>query len=159
MHEIKVAYGETGFYPAQFSKHWVAGLEHTLHNGLNLRLEAYYKKISDLRPDHRTFSNTIELFPEVQEDLFSLTFNGAKSRGVEFYLKYDQGRKISCWSSYALAFAGENVQNLIYRGEVYSLEDPLIPNRYDQRHTFYLDFNYRPGRNWHLNVSWQYHSG
>ncbi len=159
MHEIKVAYGETDFFPAQFSKHWVAGLEHTLHNGLNLRLEAYYKKISDLRPDHRTFSNTIELFPEVQEDLFSLTFNGAKSRGVEFYVKYDQGRKISCWSSYALAFAGEDVQKLIYRGEVYSLEDPLIPNRYDQRHTFYLDFNYRPGRNWHLNVSWQYHSG
>jgi hypothetical protein len=159
MHEIRVAYGETDFFPAQFSKHWVAGLEHTLYNGLNLRMEVYHKSISDLRPDHRTFSNTIELFPEVQEDKFSLMFNRAKSRGVEFYVKYDQGRKISCWSSYALSIAEEDVQNLIYRGELYTLAEPVIPNRYDQRHTFFLDFNYRPSRNWHLNVSWQYHTG
>jgi hypothetical protein len=159
MHEIKVANGETDFYPAQFSKHWVAGLEHTLNNGLNLRMEVYTKTISDLRPDHRTFSNTIELFPEVQEDQFSLTFNGAGSRGVEFYIKYDKGKKISFWSSYALAIAEEDVQNLIYWAELYTLENPVIPNRYDQRHTFYSDFNYRPSRKWHLNVSWQYHTG
>ena len=160
MHEIKVAYGETDFYKAQKSKHWVVGLEHTRHNGLNLRMEAYYKKISRLRPDYRIFSNDIEVFPEVQEDdLFALTFNGASSKGLEFYVKYDQGGKFSCWTSYAFAYAQENVQNLIYQGITTSLEDPVIPNLYDQRHTIYLDFNYRPSRNWHLNISWQYHTG
>jgi hypothetical protein len=160
MHEIKVAYGETDFYPAQKSKHWVVGMEHTHRNGLNLRLEAYQKKISHLRPDHRIFSNDVELFPEVQQDdLFTLTFNGASSKGLEFYLKYDEGGKVSFWSSYALAYAHENVKNLIYQGESNTLEEPEIPNRYDQRHTLYLDFNYRPNRNWHLNISWQYHSG
>jgi len=160
MHEIKVAYGETDFFPAQLSRHWVAGLEHTFHNVLNFRLEAYYKNISDLRPDHRTFSNTIEMFPEVEEDRFSMTFNGAKSKGLEFYLKYDPGRKISFWTSYALAYADEEVQDIIYAGEEpYTLEDPVIPNQFDQRHTVYLDFNFRPNRHWHLNFSWQYHTG
>jgi len=160
MHEIKVAYGETDFYPAQKSKHWVLGIEHTYRNGLNLRMEGYYKKIFQLRPDHRIFSNDIEVFPEVQQDdLFTLTFNEASSKGLEFYLKYDEGGKFSFWSSYALAQASENVQNLIYQGESTTLEDPLVPNQYDQRHTIYLDFNYRPSRNWHLNISWQYHSG
>ena len=158
-HEIKVAYGETDFFPAQRSEHWVAGLEHTSHNGLNLRLETYFKNISDLRPDYRRLSNSIELFPEIEEDVFALTFNGAKSRGIELYVKYDKGRKISFWSSYALAFADEDVQNLQYRGETFTLEDPVIPNRYDQRHTFYTDINYRPNRHWQLNISWQYHTG
>jgi outer membrane receptor for ferrienterochelin and colicin len=159
MHEIKVAYGETAFFPRQLSKHWVAGLEHTFGNGLNLRFESYYKKISDIRPDHRTFSNTIEIFPEVQEDIFSLSFNGAESKGVEFYVKYDKGGKFSYWASYALAYAEEDVQNLFYQWETYILEGPVIPNRYDQRHTIYVDLNYRPNRKWHLNVSWQYHTG
>jgi len=160
MYEIKVAYGERDFFPAQKSRHWVLGLEHTYRNGLNLRLEAYYKKISHLRPDYRIFSEDIEVFPEVQEDdLFSLTFDGARAKGAESYIKYDQGGKFSCWASYALAYSDENVQSFTYRGETTSLDEPAIPNSYDQRHTIYLDFNYRPGRNWHLNVSWQYHTG
>lgn len=158
LHEVKVAYGETGFFPAQLSKHWVVGVEHTFGSGLNLRLEGYYKKISNPRADHRIFSNTIEMFPEM-EDVLSLTFDRAKSVGLEFYLKYDRGGKFTFWSSYALAYADEKVSSAAYQGETYSLAEPVIPNRYDQRHTIYLDLNYRPNRNWHLNASWQYHTG
>ncbi len=74
-------------------------------------------------------------------------------------MKYDQGGKFSCWTSYALAYADEDVRSLIFQGETSTLEDPIIPNRYDQRHTIYLDLNYRPNRNWHVNFSWQYHTG
>ncbi len=34
-----------------------------------------------------------------------------------------------------------------------------IPGVYDQRHTIYLDGNYRPNPKWRLNLAWQYHSG
>ena len=159
IHELKVADGETQFFPAELSRHWVAGFEHTFGNGLNLRMEGYYKKNSDLRPDYRTFSNTIEIFPEVQDDRFKLTFNGATSKGIEFYLKYDRGSKISCWASYALAQAEDDIRNLVYQGVVYPSMKSAYPNRYDQLHTIFLDFNYRPNRKWHLNVSWQYHTG
>jgi hypothetical protein len=160
MHEIKVAYGERDFFTAQKSTHWVLGLEHTRGNGLNLRLEAYYKKITQHRPDYRIFTGDIEVFPEVQEDdLFALTFDGARSRGVESYLKYDKGGKFSFWASYALAYSDEDVRSFTYQKEITILNDPQIPNPYDQRHTIYLDFNYRPNHKWHLNVTWQYHSG
>jgi hypothetical protein len=53
VHEIRVQDAENQFYPAELAKHWVAGFEHTLRNGLNIRLEGYYKKLSDLRPDYR----------------------------------------------------------------------------------------------------------
>lgn len=159
MHQIKVAYGEKDFFPGQLSEHWVAGIEHTMRNGLNLRLEAYHKNNSNLRPSHRNLTNNIEIFPEVEQDVITMTFNGAEARGMEFYLKYDRGGKFSAWASYALAYAEDDVQGVTYHGTEYVMDDPIIPNRYDQRHTVYLDFNYRPNRKWHLNVSWQYHTG
>ncbi len=159
MHEIAVAYGEADFYPAESARHWVVGLEHTLHNGLNFRLEGYYKKMSDLRPAHHMFSNTIEIFPEVEEDVYSLTFDGAESKGLELYAKYHQEGKWSCWGSYALSYVDENTKDLIHLGEEYSLEDPVIPGRYDQRHAVHLDINYRPNPRWDMNVSWKYHTG
>ncbi len=34
-----------------------------------------------------------------------------------------------------------------------------VPKNADQRHTFYLDANFRPNRRWRFNVAWQYRSG
>ncbi|UCH10110.1 MAG: TonB-dependent receptor [Fidelibacterota bacterium] len=45
IHEIRVADGEDGFLAPERAEHWVAGFEHTYQNGLNLRLEGYYKNL------------------------------------------------------------------------------------------------------------------
>jgi len=37
--------------------------------------------------------------------------------------------------------------------------DENVPGKYDQRHTIYLDLNFRPNEKWHLNLAWQYHTG
>jgi hypothetical protein len=158
VHEIRVQDGEDDFYPTELAKHWVAGLEHTFRNGFNLRLEGYYKKLSDLRPDYRNWNNTIEVFPEVQYDRFKLNRAGATSKGIEAYLKYDRGGKVTWWASYALAQVNEEISSLIYEGVEYP-GGKEFPGRYDQRHTFYLDMNYRPNRKWHLNTSWHFHTG
>lgn len=158
IHEIDVADGEDRFYPAELAEHWVAGFEHTFRNGFNIRLEGYYKKMSEIRPEYRNWSNSIEIFPEVYDRL-KLNFRGATSKGIEIYFKYDRGGKFTCWTSYALAYANEDIRSLVYRGIEYPERSGLYPGRNDQRHTLYLDLNYRPGRNWHFNVSWQAHSG
>jgi hypothetical protein len=159
IHEVRVNEGESQFYPATLAKHWVAGFEHTFENNINFRLEGYYKKLSNLRPDYRNWSNVIEVFPEVQDDRFGLNFNGATAKGVEVYLKYDKGGKFSWWASYALADAEEDIRSIVYRGQEYTAGAGEYPGRYDQRHSIYLDMNYRPNRSWHFYVSWQYHSG
>jgi outer membrane receptor for Fe3+-dicitrate len=104
-------------------------------------------------------SNDLEVFPEVQDDRFRLNFNGATSKGLELYLKYDKGRKFSWWASYALSYTKDNIRSLVYKGQEYTEFADVYPGRYDQRHAFYLDMNYRPNRLWHFYISWQYHSG
>ena len=39
------------------------------------------------------------------------------------------------------------------------IDGETVPRNFDQRHTVYLDFNYRPNSKWRLNWAWQYHSG
>jgi outer membrane receptor protein involved in Fe transport len=159
MHEIAVAYGESDFYPAESARHWVAGLEHTLRNGLNLRLEGYYKEIFDLTPAHHMFNNSIELFPEVEDDIYTVTFDGARSKGLELYAKYHREGKWSCWGSYALSRVDDDARTLIFQGVEYPVEGPDLPSRYDQRHAVHLDINYHPNPKWDMNVSWKYHTG
>jgi outer membrane cobalamin receptor len=159
IHEIGVGDGESSFFPAQLAKHWVAGLEHTLGNGVNLRLEGYYKALSDLRPEYRNWSNGLELFPETQLDRFRLNYDGATSKGIEAYLKYDRGGKVTWWASYALSKADDDVRSITFEGVEVAGAGGVHPGKRDQRHALYLDVNYRPNWMWHLNLSWQFHTG
>jgi hypothetical protein len=159
IHELNIADGEDDFHPAELARHVVAGIEHTFRNGLNLRLEGYHKDLSDLRPVYRNWSNTIEIFPETQDDRFKLNLQGATAKGVEAYVKYDRGGKFTWWASYALASAYDDINSLVYQATEYTEGLGEVAGRYDQRHSLYLDVNYRPTRKWHLNMSWQFHSG
>lgn len=158
IHEIRVEDGEDQFYPAELAEHWAVGLEHVFRNGILMRLEGYYKALSHLRPDYRNWANSTEFFPELL-DRFKLNLNGAESKGLEFYARYDRGGKITWWASYALASVRDNTRSLVYQGIEYTEGSGYYPGRYNQRHTIYFDLNYRPNRNWHFNLAWQYHTG
>ena len=68
IHQLDVADGELTFHPAQLSEHRVVGLEHFFNNDVHLRLEAYDKELSSLRPSYRNWLDDIEIFPELQDD-------------------------------------------------------------------------------------------
>lgn len=159
IHQIRVEDGEDRFFPASLAKHWVAAFEHLFNNGLHLRLEGYYKNLSDLRSDYRNWTNEIELFPELQDDRFKLNIKSAHAKGIEIYLKYDRGGKWTWWASYALAEVVDDIENLQFEGIEYTEDAGEYPGKYDQRHTIYFDLNFRPNRHWHFNLSWQYHTG
>ena len=130
------------------------GFEHVFADDAHLRIEAYYKDLSSLRPDYRNWLNQIEIFPELQQDRFRLDLDGAVSRGLEVYLKRDGGGRFSWWASYALAEVEEEIRALT----AYGRQEPIgekVPGRFDQRHTFYFDASFRPNPRWRLNLaSW-----
>ncbi len=158
IHEIPVADGEQKFHQSEKAEHFIAGLEHKFDTGINLRLESYYKTITNQWADYRNGSGKIQ-FPELEDDRYRLNIDRSRARGIEAYLAYDYGGEFTWWASYALSKYEEDINSLVFRDSTYTKGFTTHPGKYDQRHTFYLDFNYRPNRKWIINAALQYHSG
>jgi len=158
IHEINVQDGEDTFSSAELAQHWVMGLEHHFRSDVHLRVEGYYKDISGQGPTYRNWLNELEVFPELQYDRVQAFLEGTVAKGIEVYLKRDTGGKFTWWASYALAQVEEEVSHFVSDEKAIPFDD-RTPGLSDQRHTFYLDVNYRPTAKWRLNTAWQYRSG
>ena len=158
IHEIRVEEGEQEFLPAEKVTHWVLGLEHYFNNAILLRLEGYRKRLDDRHPSYRNWRNDIELFPEMLSDRFRVDIDETSARGIELYLKSESGRRLTWWVSYALAQVEDRVQSITVDTDTQPFASTL-PGVNDQRHTLYVDLNYRPSQGWHLSMAWQYRTG
>ena len=158
INNIDVNNGDIKFNRAELAKHYVLGFEHLFKNGVSFRTEAYYKDLSNINPLWQNLRDHLETFPESRNDNAQVIFNGITSKGVELFLRYDKGKKISWWFSYALANATDNVKDIQYDGLLIK-RTGKVPRLNDQRHTFYADINYRPTKTWHFSISWQYYIG
>jgi outer membrane receptor for ferrienterochelin and colicin len=156
--QLEIQYKVYDYYSASLSKQYVLGYEHFFDNGLHFRAEGYYKDIINLPDAYYTFANIDEFFPEAREDLFKVSIEKAKATGIEFYLKYDTGNKISWWLSYVFSEAKEYYTDIQYSGKL-TRELGWQSRPWDQRHTVNADVNYRLNNKWHFNLTWQYHSG
>jgi hypothetical protein len=161
MDEVAVEDGETDFHEAQRAKHFVAGIEHKFDSGIEARIEGFYKKYDRLRPAFRNTSGQLELYLERNLDRISVDIKDKISKGIELYLKKDNGGKFNWWLSYAYTKAEEYVNDFTYLNQDNRISEKnkklLYPH--DQRHTIYFDANYRPSMNWQFNIAWQYHTG
>lgn len=99
------------------------------------------------RPKYENLSKDVLFFPELEAERLFLTPKSAESKGIEIYVKRDVGKKLSFWTSYAMAWAEERI------------DGSEVAKNADQRHTLYLNANFRPNRQWRINVAWQYRSG
>jgi hypothetical protein len=158
INNIDVNNGNSEFDPYELAKHYVVGFEHSFDFGVSLRMEGYYKDYSHVSPLWQNLRDHLEDFPEARNDNALIVFNGITSKGIELFLKYDNGKKISWWFSYALAQATDDIKEIEYNGML-EKHIGLVPRLNDQRHTIYADINYRPGKNWHFSASWQFYTG
>ncbi len=157
--QVMVGDGETEFYPAETAEHWVAGLQHDFENGVHLRLEGYFKKYSDLRPDHRNSFYGLDGFSEASIDRIVVYRDKSVSRGLEIYLKKDTGGKMSWWASYVYAKTEDRVSSIGFSDGTAEIFNRDMPTQNDQRHTCYFDWSYRPNHSWQCNLALQYHTG
>ncbi|UCE23681.1 MAG: TonB-dependent receptor [Candidatus Zixiibacteriota bacterium] len=162
--ELYVGDGLTEFFPAERAEHKTIGLEHDFGTGVRLRIEAYHKKYTDLRPEPRNTFDELHVFPEFEYDRIIVYRENSVAKGLEFYLKREKGSKFTWWASYAYAFVEDQVERINFSDwsipEGVDIEyNETFPNPYDQRHTVYLDLSYRPTLKWQFNLAWNYHTG
>jgi TonB dependent receptor-like, beta-barrel/Carboxypeptidase regulatory-like domain/TonB-dependent Receptor Plug Domain len=146
IHELQIEDGVEGFFPAQRAEQRVLGFEHPLPGGLALRVEAYDKRLSDLRPRYENLFEPIDLIPEASPDRVEIAPRRGRARGVELLLKGGGGRW-SWWWSYSRAVAEDRI------------EDAWVPRSWDQQDAVNFSVNYRPGEKWNLNLAGVLHSG
>ncbi len=158
--EISVGDGDTQFYPAERAEHKVVGFEHGFESGLHFRVEAYYKKYTDLRPEYRNTRILMSPFPEVEYDRVLVYRNEATSKGLELYLKESSGGSINWWLSYSYAKMVDDVSTIFFGYDTTAtVINHELPNPADQRHTLYFDVSYTPNASWQFNLAAQIHTG
>ena len=156
--QLRVQFGEFDYDQAERAEHFVVGFEHFFRNGLSLRSGAYHKRMTKLQDEYYSFHDIDEFFPEARSDLVRLSLKDGTSRGIETYLKYDTGNKLSWWLSYVLSESTDDVAEIHFDGSLIKKTGEL-PRAWDQRHTLNIDANYRLSDAWHFNVTWKQRSG
>ncbi|HEX4953581.1 MAG TPA: TonB-dependent receptor [Thermoanaerobaculia bacterium] len=151
-YELLVEDGETRFFPAERSEHWLVGWEQLLGRRERaplsvLRVEAYRREVRDPRPRYENLLEGVNLFPEAEPDRVRITPESSRAEGIELVLRGAAGSRTDWWLSYAWAKATDQIRGREVRRQV------------DQRHTVNLLLNTRLGERWSLSLAWRYHSG
>lgn len=147
LHEIAVADGETAFQRREWAEHRVIGFEHPLTPALDVRVEAYERRITQPRARWDNLDNAYDLFPEAQPDRVRLAPSAGRARGLEFLVTGRRGTAFVWHVSYALTRAEETIAGR------------TVPRARDQRHTAYADLTYAPSKEWQFSAAWQFHTG
>ena len=147
LQEIAVQDGETSLHPAERAEHRILSFEHPLAAGIDVRVEAYERLTSSVRPRWDNVVNPYEVFPEVQSDVVRLAPSRERARGVEVLVEHHAGKQFDWAASYARASSEEFI------------DGGWIPVARDQRDTLHADLTFTPSRRWQFSGSWQYHTG
>ncbi|MCG8460450.1 MAG: TonB-dependent receptor, partial [Holophagales bacterium] len=144
--ELAIEDGDETFYPAERAEHRTLGWERAF-DGWRLRLDAFQRVGTDVRPRYVNLFNPVVLFPEGSPDRARLAPERSEASGVEIFAQGRGGSRLTWWASYALSEVEDRID-----GE-------WIPREIDQTHAFTLNVGYRIGRNWNLDAVWLYHTG
>jgi outer membrane receptor protein involved in Fe transport len=152
VYELMVQDGDTRFYPAERSEHWVASFEHLFASGARgpltgLRAEVYRRRVTDPRPRYESLFEPFEPFPEGEPDRFRIVPESGTAEGVELFVQGRAGDRLDWWISYGYATTDD-----VIAGQE-------IPRQIDQRHTLNADVNLHLGPRWNLNLAWRFHTG
>ena len=145
LHELQIEDGVTRFWPAQSADHWIVGLQTVLREDLFVRVEAFHKRVDDVRPRFENLFDPLALVPELQPDRVEIAPSRAQSSGVE--LSIEQAlRNWHWWASYTWSRAQDRVDG---RDEYRS---------WDQRHALQAGLRWRNER-WTFSAALSAHSG
>jgi outer membrane cobalamin receptor len=144
--DLQVEDGITHYFPAERAEHWVAGIRHRFQSNLELQMDLYKKRYSDLRPRFENALDTFDYAAETDFDRVRIDPESAKSKGVEFTLRNRQSERFDWWFNYTWSKAEDIIGGV------------AVPRSWDQRHALTGNLTWH-GERWALSVVGRYHSG
>jgi len=146
IHELQIEDGISRYRPAQRADHLIAGINHRFSQRFSLRVEAYQKDMSRLRPRYENLYDPLALIPELAPDRVEIAPSSALARGIEVSLDYTGPDALSWWATYTLA----KVHDIV--------DGESVLRSWDQRHSFLAGISWS-GDKWDLAVVGSVHSG
>lgn len=131
----------------QKAEHAIFGLEYDITNKINVNIETYYKRFSQLTNINRN-KKFDESSGQPDELTKSFIVESGRAYGIDFLLKYDN-ENISIWAVYSLGKVDR------WNGEF------VYPPIFDRRHNVNLVASYSFGKkdSWTVDARWNYGSG
>jgi outer membrane receptor protein involved in Fe transport len=145
INELPVSDGVEQFLPPQRAEHLVLALEHTFPAGINLRVEAYEKEMSHLRPRYESLLHSLTLLPELKPDRVLIVPDAAVARGIELRLEHTAAR-LGWWAGYSRSEAIDRVAGA------------EVVRSWDQTHAVAGGLSLQTPK-WHLGAAVTYRSG
>lgn len=146
VHELQVEDGVTDFFPAEESEHRVVGIQHLFSNGLDLQVELYQKRYSELRPRYENVLDSFEYMGETDFDRIRIEPDSAEAKGMEFTLRNRGAGQFDWWLNYSWSQANDDIAGV------------TVPRSWDQRHAVTGNLTWH-GEKWTLSLVARYHSG
>lgn len=146
IHQLQVEDGINHYFPASRAVHLVAGFSKVVGEMLELQLDIYQKRYSQLRPRFENVLDSFEYASESDFDRVRIEPESAASRGLEFTLRDRRADNFDWWINYTLSKADDVID-----GE-------KVPRSWDQRHAVTGSISWR-FNDWILSVVGRYHSG
>ena len=146
INELQVEDGIDRFHGAQHADHLILGIDRTLREGLELRIEAYRKEYKDINPRFENLFNPLVLLPETEFDRVMIAPSGARAEGVEAFLRWQSRGSWRAWIGYAWSQARDSV------------DGRMVARSWDQKHAINTGIGWASGP-WSLTIADSFHTG
>jgi outer membrane receptor protein involved in Fe transport len=142
---LQIEDGVTRYWPAQRADHIIVGFRYLAPADTALRVEAFYKDISKIRPRFENLHDPLGILPELQADRVRIAPTRARAQGVEISADRIAGAW-NWWSSYTWSKVSDRV------------DGRDVPRSWDQRHALQAGIGWHDER-WSFSAAASVHTG
>ncbi len=150
LNELQVEDGVTDVARPELAEQRTVSFEHrfsSLGNGLTLRVEAFDKPMTSVRPRFENMLNPIDLFPEAQDDRVEIAPSRSRASGLEVRLAGTTGGRALWWLGYVRSRATDTI------------DGRAVPRSWDQPNAASGGLTVLLPGGWNASLAGSYHTG
>lgn len=146
LNELELEEAVPAFAAPESSRHLIVSLERELGDGLSLRIEAFDRDTSGVRPRFENTLDPLVLLPDLEVDRVRIAPSSSRANGVEVSLRSDAAAAFSFWATYSWSRSEDRI------------DGTEAPRSWDQRNGALAGLAWRRER-WLIGTTFGYTSG